>query len=135
MDDYGKIISKMDNIIENFYEIGTLAESTSFFPVMQFVNLQSDLEDFYHALRGASEKAADFNYKKAKANLNSIYGVMVYADTDSVRVNSDDGADEDDSKSPTVYWDCFTKRIQNRTPGEHCKKCPYAWKCFKFQSN
>lgn len=116
MDDYGKIMVKMDNIIENLYEIGELAESTGFFPVIQFVNLQHDFEVFYRALRGASEKAAEFNYKMAKENLSSIY-----ADTDSCRVNS--------------YDECFRKKVSERVTGENCKKCPFAWKCFKIQNN
>ena len=134
MDDYGKILSKMDSIIGNFYEIGELAESTSFFPVMQFVNLQSDLEDFYHALRGASEKAADFNYKLAKQNLSSVYGKVVfnYADTDSARVNSDD---DKDCSNQYDYYGCFQKRVCERVSGKHCKNCPYAWKCFRFRDN
>ena len=138
MEDYRKIFELMDHMFEEIYEIGELAESRGFFPVMQFLNLQSEFEDFYHALRGASEKSADFNYKMAKQNLSSIYGKVVfkYADTDSCRVNSDDD-DEDDDDCPTQYdyRGCFMKRVCERVTGEHCKKCPHAWKCFKVQNN
>lgn len=90
---YRLIMLKMDYIIEQLYEIGTLAESTSYFPVRSYVNLQDSWQNLYQDLRGASKKASDLNYKFAKAALGSIYGMSVtaYADTDSIkrRVDSD----------------------------------------------
>lgn len=86
---YRLIMLKMDYIIEQIYEIAALAESTSFFPVRSYIDLQDDAQEFYEDLRGAQKKAADFNIEEAKKRLNVTFGV--YADTDSIkrRVDSD----------------------------------------------
>ena len=113
---YKEMMGKMDEIINKFYEIGTLAESTSCFPVIPFLNLQSDFEDFYHDLRGASEKATEFNYRLAKQQLNSVYGVQVtaYMDTDSV----------------FDFKECHLKTISGRVAGAKCKACPFKDNCY-----
>lgn len=115
-ENYKKMFEKMDEIINKFYEIGTLAESTSCFPVIPFMNLQSEFEDFYHDLRGASEKAAEFNNRLAKQKLNSVYGVQVtaYMDTDSV----------------FDFKDCHQKIISERVAGAQCRACPFKDNCY-----
>lgn len=115
-ENYAKMFAKMDEIINALYEVGELAESTSCFPVISFVNLQSEFRDFYEDLRGASEKATDFNNRLAKQKLNSVYGVQVtaYMDTDSV----------------FDFGECHRKIISERVAGAQCRVCPFKDKCY-----
>lgn len=115
-ENYKKMMAKMDSIINALYEIGTLAESTSCFPVIPFLNLQSEFEDFYHELRGASQKVTEFNYRLAVRNLNSVYGIRdtVYTDTDSV----------------FDFKECHQKIISSRVAGAQCRVCPFKDYCY-----
>lgn len=90
---YAEIMQIMGSICNQIYKIGELAESTSFFPVTEYVNLQDDFYEFYQILRGASKKATELNYKVAKESLSSRYGMSVtmYSGTDSLKRKSEDG--------------------------------------------
>ena len=90
---YRAIMLKMDFVIREIYEIGELAESTSFFPVRSYINLQERLEDFYQDLRGASKKATDFNIEDAKKRLNNDFGF--YVDTDSFKYKKKEDGHQD----------------------------------------
>lgn len=113
---YSKMFAKLDKIINELYEVGELAESTSCFPVISYVNLQSVFRDFYEDLRGASKKATEFNYLLAKQKLGSVYGMQVtaYMGTDSV----------------FDFGECHRKIISERVAGAKCKACPFKDNCY-----
>ena len=86
-DNYKEIVLQYDPVKEDWIEIlsdchliGTAEEVV--IPKSSFVTNEIYIDPEYNM---------EASYAELKANLNSVYGKMVYADTDSVKEDPEDG--------------------------------------------